>query len=419
MKRFLLGLFLITALTVASAHADEFYCEVMSVEGTATVTNTAVSQKQLVEGDALQPEDLIEVGAGGTLDLAYDREWNNVTRVEENSKLSIRSLYPTTLELESGAVYAKLKSLPKDSSFSVQTPTAIASVRGTEYRTTFAGGETEVSNVSDSNVYVYGLDSSGEQQAEPVVIGRSQKTQVIARGLPPVGPRPMEARELQRAENFHERIEKKVSDNIAKGRFAKIPDIKAIENRQKERGPGTPLAGRLEGSGRKLTPEQELKQRDGSSSQEKSGNEGQSQQGRRERNIPQTMSGDEARQAAGGVTGEGAQERQKQQPGTEHRSPDGGSRLLRSSTEEPNHDGSEEMRKVPQEQGQARQNMGSKNGPQTNGREPRSMAPRQEGGGQPFGPDPGRRPQDGGQNNAGNKPKAGGQARPAVRPSNQ
>ena len=302
--RRLAGLFLATvffAVSGPSARAEELYCEVMAVEGTATVTNQSESDKALQEGDLLKAEDVVQVGAGSSLDLAYDRDWNNVTRVEENSKIRIRSVYPAEMELASGGVYAKLKSLPKDSSFSVSTPTAIASVRGTEYRTTFLEGETQVYNVSDSDVSVYGLDAAGQRQAAPIILRRSEKTQVIRRGQAPVAPRRMEAQDLKRAEHFQQGLEKKIKENVAKGRIGKTLDVQAIEKVHLEKGP------------------------------EDEGAEPR-------RNVPKILSGDEAHQAVQNVVGGGEEplppvDLPDERPAEEThslRSEEGSSRLLKS-----------------------------------------------------------------------------------------
>lgn len=258
---------------VALARAEEFYCEAMSVEGSVTVSDQTVSGKTLSEGDILKVDDVVQVGPDSYVDLAYDSEWNNVTRLEENSSLRIRSLYPTTVTLNSGGLYAKLKSLPKESSFSVETPTAIASVRGTEYRTTFLEGQTEIYNLSESDVYVYGLDVSGQMQSSPVIIHHSEKTQVLHRGQAPVPPRRMDVHELKRAEHFHQEIEKKVNKNIAQGRFGKIQDLKAVEK------------ARLQNRSDNLQP---LVSREG---------EG----GERKHDAPKILSGDDARQRVGSL----------------------------------------------------------------------------------------------------------------------
>ena len=256
------AIFLIAALPSV---AEDFYCEVMALEGTATVSNETTSGKALVEGDLLKEGDTLEVAADSYVDLAYDREWNNITRVEENTKISVLSIYPTVLDLDSGGVYAKLKKLPKESSFDVQTPTAIASVRGTEYRTTVLEGETQIYNASDSDVLVYGLDESGQKQAEPVILKNSQKTQVQKRGMSPVAPRPMETRDFQPVQRAREKIENRIQKNVAQGRMGKIQNIEQMERMGPPQGrssegrlqqPGSGALTSMEG-GRK--PRQEAK----------------------------------------------------------------------------------------------------------------------------------------------------------------
>ena len=242
---------LFTALAVSfflfagTVHAEDLYCEVMSVEGTVTLSNSTTSGKALSEGDLLSIDDVVRVGASSYVDIAYDRDWNNVTRVEENSSIRIRQLLPPEVELEIGGVFAKLKSLPKDSSFNVQTPTAIASVRGTEYRTTYLEGETQVYNISSSDVYVYGVDASGQRQAaEPVVVRSSEKTFVQRRGDAPMAPRRMDSADIQRAAHFRQGIEHRIQQNVQRGRVGKLPDVGEIGKRmQARRQGGEDLAG--------------------------------------------------------------------------------------------------------------------------------------------------------------------------------
>ena len=232
---FAAGLLLVTA----PSYAEDLYCEVMSVDGTATLSSSTVSGKSLQEGDLLSVNDVVRVGPASYVDLAYDRDWSNVTRIEENSTLRIKALFPTEVELESGGVFAKLKSLPKDSSFDVKTPTAIASVRGTEYRTTYLEGETQVYNVSNSDVYVYGVDPSGrKQETEPVIIRNSQKTFVPHRGDTPMSPRRMETKDIQHAAEFKQGIERRIQQNVERGRVGKLPDVGEIGRRIQERRQG-------------------------------------------------------------------------------------------------------------------------------------------------------------------------------------
>lgn len=221
------------ALSIGAAPAEEFICEVMSVEGTVTLRNDQVSSYALKEGDLVRAGDWIETAEGAAADISYDRDWNNVTRIEENSKVQIRSVLPSSLELARGAVYAKLQSLPRDSSFEVKTPTAIAAVRGTEFRTVYGDSGSEIQNFSDSNVYVYGLDENGEMspQHEPLIIQHNQKTQVVRRGEFGFRPLSMNPADQARGRKIQEHMDQRIHEFHKSGRVGRIQDLKRINAR--------------------------------------------------------------------------------------------------------------------------------------------------------------------------------------------
>ncbi len=297
MKYRCLALFLVAFIFLSPvANAEDFYCEVLGVEGSATLTRSSDAPKAIEEGDILQVDDAIEVAEGGYVDISYDKDWSNVTRVEEKSKIVIKAIYPTTIDLEEGGVYAKLKALPKDSTFEVKTPTAIASVRGTEYRTTVISGETEIYNLSESNVYVYGFDQAGTRQAEPVVLANSQKTHVVQKGHPPVAPRAMEQRDFKPAEMLRQGVERKIQDNVSRGRVGKIQDVKAVEQfHQKQH-----LEGR-QGESNKVFTDKDIQ----SGRSEALRSDGPSDGSRAKREPLEPMSADAARDRVQQMTGSG------------------------------------------------------------------------------------------------------------------
>ena len=190
--------FLLSGLS-AKVYAEEAYCEVMAVEGTATVTQNGVSAP-VKQGDHLQTDAIIQVASGSYLDLAYDKAWKNVTRIRENSEVKLSSVQPTHLDMKRGDIFSRIKALPKDSSFEVQTPTAIAAVRGTEFRTIAeVDGQTEVHNLSespDSHVLVYGLDAAGNRQPEPLTLDVEKKTEVEKPGDAPMASRSLSKEEM-------------------------------------------------------------------------------------------------------------------------------------------------------------------------------------------------------------------------------
>ena len=235
LKNSLLLVFSFLFFNLSSAHAEDFQCEVMSLEGSAFVTNAEASHKSLKEGDLLKASDLIEPDADSYVDIAYDKDWKNVVRVEENSKIEIKTIYPTTVKMTSGGVFARLKALPKQSTFQVETPTAIAAVRGTEYRTTHQEGGTEVYNFSDSQVFVFSQDESGKVGETPTIVENSQATQVLRPGALPMPPRKMSTNEFLKGGQFREGLERKINENINQGRVGKVQDMRQIEKIHQER----------------------------------------------------------------------------------------------------------------------------------------------------------------------------------------
>ena len=150
----LVGLLLCLGAPV-QASGEEYSCEVMTLEGSSVLVSGGIT-KSLKVGDLLKAGDTIEVRSG-YLDLAYDKEWKNITRVLQKSKVKIHSIHPTQIGMERGGILAKLHRLPKGSTFEVQTPTATAAVRGSEYFTEYREGVTRVMNFSPSPVEVFGV----------------------------------------------------------------------------------------------------------------------------------------------------------------------------------------------------------------------------------------------------------------------
>jgi hypothetical protein len=215
-----------------SLYADgAFHCEVLAVDGDVRVMTAAGGSSTLKEGDLLSEGDSIEVSDDGSLDVAYDKEWRNVARFEGGTKAKLSAIVPAKIEMAEGGVYAKLKNLPNGTSFEVKTPTAVAAVRGTEYRTVVKDGESEVFNFSPSRVYVYGVDNMGITMTEPTVLDQHQKTAVETKGENPEKPAPMAADDKKACEASQKAIETQIEHAVTAGRVGKIQTIDEIENR--------------------------------------------------------------------------------------------------------------------------------------------------------------------------------------------
>ena len=209
---YLMALLVITSVVLifgssANALAEDGYCEVMTVEGSAAVLRNGVSAP-IKEGDHLKTGDRIEVGQGSLVDLAYDNAWKNVTRIRENSEVKIGSLVPTHINMKQGDIFSRIKALPAGASFEVETPTAVAAVRGTEFRTlTEPDGRTEIQNFSElptSQILVFGMDSAGKRLDSPVTLDIEKKTEIPKVGDAPLPPRLMTPEELNEGNKDNE-----------------------------------------------------------------------------------------------------------------------------------------------------------------------------------------------------------------------
>lgn len=219
---------------------DEYRAEVMSVQGAAEVINHQGARRPLAQGDLVQAGDTIATDAAGEVDLAYDGDWQNVTRIGPGSKVVIESIFPIALTMDEGSVYAKLDGLPPDSTFEIETPLAVAAVRGSAYHTMHGSTEgTRVFNFSESPVYVFGMDENAELFEEPAVLGSGETTGVSRIGLKALPPRAMSEAETAQVGEFRSRFEKRLSDVRALGKPGRIQNLARIRNEanQQLKGP--------------------------------------------------------------------------------------------------------------------------------------------------------------------------------------
>lgn len=194
--------FLIACLLSSAAPCPAFSadasCVVVAVKGRALATDAQNNERTLRPEDALTTGETIETGPGGYVDLSLDPQRKNITRIEENTKAVLRSLDPGTIDIVEGSIFAKLRALPKKSEFQVETPIAIAVVRGSAYRTSHAEGEgTKVYNYSNSPVYVYAKNADGKAEGEPAVLSYEEKTEVKNKGEAPAEPKLMSTAEKE------------------------------------------------------------------------------------------------------------------------------------------------------------------------------------------------------------------------------
>lgn len=105
---------------------------VTSVKGGASLVREG-QETPIKTGDRVHEGDQIRTASDGTVDLVV----NNIAgyRALPSSESSIKDADPksTDLSVTKGKIVINLSKLPKESSFKVETPTAIAAVRGTQF----------------------------------------------------------------------------------------------------------------------------------------------------------------------------------------------------------------------------------------------------------------------------------------------
>ena len=188
----LLAISFISAFPVsASAGESDAACVFVSLENSAWIVHKNSDVKSTLKvGDALREGDRVIVIRGNKVQLAFDKACQNIVQIEGETTFTLNSLEPAKISMEKGKMFALLDNLPQGSQFSIQTPTAIAAVRGTRY---------QVNTVNDqSNVFVYrgevgvnALGSSGEITGPTLGVIAGQKTSVIGVGQAPLPPAAM------------------------------------------------------------------------------------------------------------------------------------------------------------------------------------------------------------------------------------
>lgn len=215
---------------VPTVLASEFQCEILNLKGTVTARDSKGTARLAQQSELLRAGDEVEVGPESYVDLAYDKDWKNVVRLEADSKVKITSIAPGKIDLLQGGVFAKLKKLPQDSTFEVKTPTAVAAVRGSVYRTTFLLGQTDVFNAASSRIVVYGVKEDGSVDKDTaMLIEKDKKTRVETAGKAPNPAEPMAESEIKAGKSLQGGIETNVKKAEKEGRSANIQSVTDIE----------------------------------------------------------------------------------------------------------------------------------------------------------------------------------------------
>ncbi|AXR60125.1 FecR family protein [Leptospira mayottensis] len=135
---------------------------VVFVKGQASIMRDI--QTELHRGDLLNESDIILTNAGGVVDIGLTD--SSVIRVKENSRLILKELRENNgsqikINLTAGRLLNVVEKEKKGSNFYVETPSAVAGVRGTSFEVNASQNESMVF-VVEGTVEVISLNTAGK-----------------------------------------------------------------------------------------------------------------------------------------------------------------------------------------------------------------------------------------------------------------
>lgn len=162
----LIAVVLLFDSNVVVAKELERQAKVIFVKGDAAVQKSGKTEWiGAREGMLLSDGDTARTGKNSIIEMSFDKDNKNIARVEENSTAILRGKALRQIELPGGKIRFVIKSLKKDSSFAIKTPTVIAGARG-------SGGDVIVGDNADTikafedELFVQSFDEQGNMIQE-------------------------------------------------------------------------------------------------------------------------------------------------------------------------------------------------------------------------------------------------------------
>ncbi len=112
------------------------------------------------EGMILTDGDTAKTGKSSAVEIAFDRDKKNIVRLDENSTAILRGKMLRQVELPRGKIRFVVKSLKKDSSFEIKTPTVVAGARGSG-GDVIAGENMDTVKAFEDELFVQSFDEQG------------------------------------------------------------------------------------------------------------------------------------------------------------------------------------------------------------------------------------------------------------------
>ncbi|MFA5094257.1 MAG: FecR domain-containing protein [Candidatus Omnitrophota bacterium] len=168
MKRFFAVFFLVIAAgfifqgLLFAAKDTEKTAKVIFVEGDVNIQKSGkVSWDPAKEGMMLSDGDSARTGKESAIEISFDKDGKNVIRLEESSTAILRGKSLNRIELPQGRIRSLVKSLKKEASFDIKTPTIVAGARGSGWDVIVRDNKDNVKAFEDE-IFVQSYDQQGK-----------------------------------------------------------------------------------------------------------------------------------------------------------------------------------------------------------------------------------------------------------------
>ncbi|MFA5115672.1 MAG: FecR domain-containing protein [Candidatus Omnitrophota bacterium] len=121
----------------------------------ATAWNAAKAGLVLSDGDA------IKTAKTSAVEISFDKNNKNMVRLEEESTAILRGKSLNRIELPVGRIRSLVKSLKKESSFDIKTPTVVAGARGSGWDV-IASDKRDNIKAFEDEIFVQSYDQQGK-----------------------------------------------------------------------------------------------------------------------------------------------------------------------------------------------------------------------------------------------------------------
>ena len=169
-----------TGIIVTSGPEDTLYdhqARVFGLKGKSTLLKKGEEEwASLHSGDRIVEGDQVRTDDDAYALISFDDFYLNTVRIEAHTLAEFRAIEPTDIYLSDGGIFNQLEGLPKDVIYTIATPTAVASARGTSFLREFdAKKEFDNTEVVDGTIEMAPLDEKGKADwNQKVQVGSAQ-----------------------------------------------------------------------------------------------------------------------------------------------------------------------------------------------------------------------------------------------------